>query len=867
MTIGPSIRTIPTHGSTRLSHTAAATLEPIAYEREVLATDDKGKARAFPSTASKSVSELATKHDVIQYLTGKRGPLPYFRVLRRLEQLDLRDDPAILNLIIALALERHPTKVVFISLKQLVNSRKAHRADVVRTFERTAAQLQSRHKWDVLLAVTGLALSNGLVTSNLIKARMSALYKLQRFMVCVETFELFRQYGIAADGEAYDELVGAHLLAGNLDAAQTVLNSKSELGFPTTTKTILSLIDGMWLYGGNTAMEAKVLNERAVVDLARQQALCQDPRVLHRIMSVRAARGDYEDALAVLPFFNLDSDTALAATTRRFIDRDQVSSPHSYARPRLDLTTVGILMGIATRKGLHELSQQLLVDSQRCGLGLNETVVNAFVKDLLAKDGIKQATEFVDDLQQGRAVLHDATDPTSFVTLPPFRLCRLVKETIFHAMLMRLGPGSATAFLTSTARHGGRLLTKGMLSGIVDWVTRHRHLTSLTSARLVTRAYEMVSSSIKPTPRDYNRLLEAAWREERAKSSNKNGRSTARSHEANSLAVDLSSAIGGRSSADYQTVFNAFRLQSMSAPADHLWEFMQISMLDRGMRPKARHMTTVIMAYIRLGNAEGAERALNYGLKALNVRPHVSMFTALIDGLSKLGQHDRAMHVYQQLKRDYLYRHSGGQLPNGSGDTNETETVKEQAVFKDDFVRMDRHGFATLCMVCARQRDVRGVQLVWDQARQTLSDSTRDNVDRDPSAPRLPPVELDPVFVSIMYRVLCMTNQIAQAQQLIDNKLDRGLVPDDVLIKMLDRTRRWTRRKINSSQKSVTTSSLSSVVSIDDLEELQNRSDKVWDKARKVQARHASERTGVTIKGGETAAWKKVKNLVQSAQR
>ncbi|KAM0788995.1 hypothetical protein ACM66B_003064 [Microbotryomycetes sp. NB124-2] len=863
MTIGTSALLHNTCSSARLSHAAAATKDSVALnaqEDDIAAIDTaNGKARAGSPPAS-LVSMMNNKHDVIHYLTSRRRVIPFHQLQRRLQELDLQGDPVILDLLISQAVQRRLSKMIVPMLQQLVNSREASRADISRTFEMTAGSLASREQWDLLLPLTSLALSRRVASANLIKARMRALYKQQRFLDCISAFELFERHGISADGDAYDELVGAHLLAGNLNVAQTILNTKSELGFPTTTKTVLSLIDGMWLYGGNKEMEGKVLHESTESDLIRQQALCQDTRVLHRIMSVRAARGDYEDALAVVPFFDIDDESALAATIREIVPSHSLTPAHRHTRPRIDLTAIGILMGIATRKQLHSVSQRLLLDSQRCNLGLNESVVNAYVKDLLAMEEVDAAVQFVWDLSQGRAVLHDLRDMRTSVTLPPFRSTRLVDETLFRGVLSRQGPGEATMLLASKVedqggtRKRGRVFTQGMMSALVDWITRNGKLTSHSSARLVVRAYEMVSGRIRPTIKEYNRLLAAAWREDRR---NRAKQSTLplSDNVHGSVTQPLASLVIDNvdMSPDHDTVFNVFRLQSTSAPPDHLWQFMQTSILDRGMRPTARHVTTIIMAYIRLGDPDGAEQALHHGVNSLRVRPHISMFTSLIDGLSKLGYHDRAMNAYQRLKHDFLDKQDTTNAAlEGEGEGSR--------LVRDDFVKLDRHGFATLCMVCARQRDVRGVELVWNQARLVLDQQQR------PDDKTMPSIELDPVFVSIMYRVLCMTNQVDRAQEFLSTKLDKGLVPDQVLLKMLHRTRRWTNRHVNSLEDGRATegSRWRRTSSTTDIERIQQAGERLYDRAKQVYARHESERTGSTgPKGGEAAALKQVKQVVQ----
>ncbi|KAK4057917.1 hypothetical protein OIO90_001136 [Microbotryomycetes sp. JL221] len=901
MVVGPSsvLEQTSKPAGYRIVH-SAATPVPATGQSDLVASStkalsSKGKQREHESVSDDAINSVNTQQDIIQLLKRPRRHrqnIVFFDNLRQqIVRLGLLTNQTIIRLLATTAI-KHGHNLFALSLirqSKLAVARLAPalqpsvQADLIRTFESATSLLCSLHKWHHVVSLTDLVANltspTSMWTLYLIKSRMRAMYHSQRFLDCIDTFHLFTQSNIEPDGDGFDDLIGAHLLAGHLEQAQIILEQKQRLGFPTTTRTVLNLIDGMWLYGGNKPMEDKVLYECSQQDLRNGQALSQDVRVLHRIMSVRASRGMYEDALDVLTFFQLDGTTNLGRTVKRLCSTQLVtkleSTQSTAFRPRVDVNTIVILIGISSRLDQFDVAKQLFVDGVKFGLNLNDNVVTAYIKVLITEGQVEDAVKFFNQLTKGEATVYDS-NARCHIKLPVFQRSRskLINETLFSAILAQRGPARATQFLAdvaatpdhSQAEHTylsrserGPILTQGMLSSLVDWVTRHRQLGSKATAQLVTRMYEMTTGSMNVTMKDYNRLLAVAWREETKLRQTIQGKKRDLPLSDKASQAMSNHVVEQGFVPDRTTMLNELRLRSSmidgataqfqhprQTPAE-LWDFVQTSLIDRGMRPTARHMTTIILAYIQLGDGVGAEKVLDKALTLLDVKPHVSMFTALINGLSKLGHKDRAFRVYRRMKLEFL--------------SNNRPVMKSSTKVSD--LKPDRQLFATLCMLCVRQRDVEGVEFVWDEAEKVLESSSTLSSSQ-------PPVKLDPIFVSIMYRALSMDDQIEKAQQMINSKLDQsGFVPDRVLLKVLDRTTRWAKAKLNGQQAS---NQIRANVprrrqwTLSELQQIKVESEQLLLRAKQVLSKYELEKFGQTgPRGRKAAALREVKKIMSAA--
>jgi pentatricopeptide repeat protein len=395
-----------------------------------------------------------------------------------------------------------------------------------------------------------------------------------------------------------------------------------------------------------------------------------------------------------------------------------------------------------------------------------------------------------------------------------------------------------------------------MVSVIVDYLSADRNEETETSAELIVRLYQFTSGERKPTIRNLNQLLESAWKNERFKRTESNFSSLAgrrrsalqreRQDLLASAALFPSAVLDGNATghdvetrsiiqASLTSASNRIRssLVDRHIPSDRtstqhqlrndesfpsigsMWDYLQTSILDRGMRPTHAHLAVILRAYIRLGDVEGAHQALGRAIDHLGVSPHVALYSVVIGGAAKLGQVERAMTVFKEMR--------------------------------DRGLQPDLGLYHALAMNYARRQDPKGVRAVWTQARDKLlslsssSAAPHDLLERpgsltveearkasfdgssDPRANSptasssssssaapggLPDVvratdeiALDPVFVSIYYRALVASRHVLEAQHLMKRKLDQGMRPDEATLRAVDRTRRHLRWKANQQQR------------------------------------------------------------------
>lgn len=737
----------------------------------------------------------ASRKELMQHISRipRDAPLEHFLALRNILKSERRmDDSGPVTQLAAAAVRAGHLGFARRLLKQATTTMLAPgakpRYSIAWVLESSVQRLVRRELWNDVVAFTNIAVAREFNSIPLIAARVRAFWELKRYGEAIEAFELFKKHGLKPTGDAYDDLVSSHLLNANINAAQVSLGDKADHGYPTTVRTCLALLDGMWMYGGNSEMEQKVLDQADAADLRRRKAFCQNARILNRILSVRASRGDFEDALSMLKYYKLETTSPLHQVIAQ-MQSPNAASELSHWRPSPDIATVVILIGICLRQRHLDLASALFIQSQNEGLGLNEHLVAAVVRTRLAQDDVDGAERFVFDLAAGNATLANPR-PGDELRLPKVEPTPMVYEVLLQGVLRYRGLVGAAELLHKVAeqRHDLSLpVTEGMVAALVEYISLDRKEQTEISAELLVRMSELTQGRRKPTIGNLNALLEAAWKNQRFRQSTLvHGRRQTRGREHQHelakaalfpvTAVDTAgSPLDGRTLSssptsstarvatslvdrdlqpDRLTTRQQLRDDTLYANIDAMWDYLQTSLIDRGMRPTHAHLAVILRAYIRLGDAEGALNALRRSFDQLGVTPHVSLYSVVIGGVAKLGKVDKAMAVFRDMRERGL--------------------------------EPDRNLYAALAMNFARRQDPKGVRAIWDQAKEKL---------QNPAVP----LSIDPVFVSIYYRALVGCRHVLEAQHVMKRKLDEGMKPDEATLRALERTRRHLRWKVNQA--------------------------------------------------------------------
>ncbi|GAA5971862.1 hypothetical protein JCM11641_001546 [Rhodosporidiobolus odoratus] len=733
------------------------------------------------------------------------------------------------------------------AMRALDSHTKPGKEKLVGMYEKVIRQLTARGgtAWSFVVQVTQTALTEDLVSGLVLRARMRALYEHNRHVDTLATFALFAEHGIEPTGNDYDEAILAHLLNFELNEAQELMAEKAEKGHPTTTRTVLALLEGMAPFGGNRVMEQKVLTQADGKTLRQGLAIRQDPKVLNRLLSVRAARGNLGDALAVLDYFDFrgwpphlvaqikDLKPALplsdVPSPRTVPTRAPQSAPTPHFRPPPDASTLVTLVGLLLREQRPDLAVSLLTTGHRLDFPFNPHIATSIVTTLLALHDLPSAEAFVSALPYGQAnfsgLLYPALRPPTFLY-----------EALFSGILRYRGlAGANDAFASLSEQKQISLpVTEGMSLALVNYLSLEAKKKPEMSADLLVKANKMTSGRVRPTSEHLTSLLRAAWQNERAKKPDLSiedefplphpddlppppHATPSRPpptptpaplppllpKEAELLSHTPSSRIASQpSSLDRVRESLTSRHVKPSREAtrhilrnDHLlryipqkWAYLQSQVLDLGVRPTVRHLAVLIRAYLRLGDSKGAHLALDYALDELGMEPHVASYSTLIAGLARLGDHAGALQAYSEM-----------------------QTRK---------VEPDRTLFAALAMSCARKRDVGAVQRVLEEVRkyaraqaphpQLLALAQAQNLrgrggnaalGAGVPATLLTPYDplLDPIFVAILYRTLNAAGRLREAQELVTESMNKGMVPDQTLLASLRRTDGWLRRKQNNA--------------------------------------------------------------------
>ncbi|GAA5927539.1 uncharacterized protein JCM15063_005928 [Sporobolomyces koalae] len=756
----------------------------------------------------------------------------------QIKALDRLDDSTPIKHLLAIAIDQSFDDFAIRLLNESANLMLARRRIETRKtikwmYVDVVQQLGRLKRWSSVVQVTNQALSKGLVSGPLLHSRMRGLNRQSRYSDTIATFALYEKHNLSPDGPAHDEVIEAHLLNADLPTAQAVLQEKGAKGFPTTAQTCLTLFDGMALYGGNKVMEEKVLADVNAETLSRKKAIRQDVRVLNKILSVRAGRDAARDALAMLDYYDLDRyPPALIDKLRRLpLPKPiPVSAPNvDHWRPMPDRATLVSLVGLALRQRRPDLASELLSTATARSFPVNDHLAACIVRIFITQGSIQSAEDFVFALPRGQA------EYRRFV-YPPFQPSSFVYESLLSGILRFRGlAGVNECFRRLTeAKQPPLKVTEGLMRALVDYLALEKMETLGVSADLLVKVKRITAGRTKPTRENLNTLLKAAWMSERL---SVNEWSQLRKSIENEFPIPAEDAgleppqrplpkiseILARSTSSKARRFSALtrirdsltdrkvRHDSNTAAHvlrnDHLirfisakWNYLQSQVLDLGIRPTYQHFAVLIRAYLVLGDVKGADLALRYSLNEVQIEPHVALYSTMISGLSRLGRHDVALNIYEELRA----------TPG---------------------VEPDRQLFAALAMSCSRMRDLEGLERVLQQVRKQVEsfapaidpgllvqaqEQTRiraaldarqcdlSTIAKEELASQQPLVYdplLDPVFFTIYYRTLNLIERHLEAQQVVKSSLDRGLVPDLVVAKVLNRTGTWLRWKMNKDRR------------------------------------------------------------------
>ncbi|BGO90737.1 hypothetical protein NBRC10512_000677 [Rhodotorula toruloides] len=698
-------------------------------------------------------------------------------------------------------------------------------------YTRALKYLNQSQRWSSAAAFSDAAAHFSLVTPDLLTLRMTALYGRQRYVDVIETYRLYCERDFDPNGVIYDTVAAAHLLNSELSAAQKLLGEKVARGFGTSFKTCLMLLEGMSHYGGNKIMEEKMLSEGGE-DLLRQgRALRQDGRVLNRMLSVRASRGALRDALSLLDFYDFRGYAYELVRSIRAIAVPALPPPppsSPYFRPTPDSSTVVALVSLLLRQQRPDLAEWLIVNAEEQKITFNDRVAAAIMRIMLTNGDIAGAEQFVWGLPEGAATFGG-------IAFPALSPSTAVFEVLFQGSLTHYGVDGTNKLFRqfATAYKSAPRVTEGMTLALTHYLTLEANSHVHVPAEVLLNVKDLTKGRARPRMSHVTALLKAAWKRDRAEQTTPRSANRPVEHQfplptleppaptteqpfprprpnkppptpQPSYIPPEAALLTQQAEEDPKSPVSRLR-QSLTQDharltreaAQHVmsndyllryidakWEYLQTQVLDLGMRPTFHHVAILMRAYLRVGDATGASLAMRYAIDELDVEPHTAFYTVLINGLSRLNKYEEAVAAYAEFR--------------GSG------------------LEPDRNLFAALAMSFALQRDIEGVERVFEEIRrhvraksptsqlrtQSLRLTTSASLSSFPAAILTPydPL-LDSVFVTILYRVLSVNHRYLAAQDLVRDSLDKGMVPDTVLCKILERTRSWIRWKTNLSER------------------------------------------------------------------
>ncbi|BGP39042.1 hypothetical protein JCM10449v2_002980 [Rhodotorula kratochvilovae] len=763
-----------------------------------------------------------------------------FREARaRLKAHDALDDTALVRALAAAAIraknDNDALRLAHECAKLVAERRPADdKAGTIAMYEQLVAALDRAKRWESAIAFTNDALTMGVVSHFILSRRLRALHERQRYVDAIATFGLLGRHGFKPDWRDYDETISAHLLNGELSKAQELLAEKARKGLRTTPQTCLALIGGMVPYGGNRVMEERLLEQASDEDLTNHLAMRQDARVLNKVLSVRAARGALPDALAVLSYYDLDryppdlveAFLSLSPPAPLHVD---TKAPHW--RPPPDAATMVTLVGVALRQQQPHLAQRLLVASRAADVEFNDHLAATVVRVYLAQHDLDAAERFVSAVSKGAARLGESV-------LPALEPSIKVYELLLGGMLRYRGIPGANACFEQLSRSSGSSMrvSEGMARALVNHLALESDSEVGVSAGVLMQIKQFTNNKTRPSVKNLNTLLRAAWTRERRLQHDFEGpeptiedefpmpddvlpgdRSRPKrppprpkpAAEYVSREAELLVSSGGRHETSVSRMRSSLADRDVRHDRDtsrHIlrndyliryitakWDYLQTHVVDLGVRPSHHHVAVLMRAYLRLGDAKGARLAMQYALDDLGLEPHAAYYSTLISGLARLGEYRAAASVYGEFKATGLAH--------------------------------DRNLYAALAMLAARQRDVKGVERVFAlmqehvrsralvpqlqaQALRLTSAAGRSPSSGGIAGDGLPSTMLTPydptldaLFLTIMYRALASTNQYLAAQERVHDALRRGMVPDRLLLRTLMRTRKWVQWKANAARR------------------------------------------------------------------
>ncbi|BGP23855.1 hypothetical protein JCM10295v2_002756 [Rhodotorula toruloides] len=700
-----------------------------------------------------------------------------------------------------------------------------------RIYTRALKYLNQSQRWTSAAAFSDAAAHFSLVTPDLLALRMTAMYGRQRYVDVIKTYRLYRDRGFEPSGVIYDTVAAAHLLNSELSAAQNLLGEKVARGLGTSFKTCLMLLEGMSHYGGNKIMEEKMLSEGGEEMLRQGRALRQDARVLNRMLSVRASRGALRDALSLLDFYDFRGYAAELVRAMRAIAAPALPPPppsSAYFRPTPDAPTIVSLVSLLLRQQRADLAEWLVVSAEEQKIAFNDRVAAAILRIMLSNGDIAGAEQFVWGLPAGAA----AFGGVAFPALSP---STAVFETLFQGSLTHYGVDGTNKLFRefATAYKSAPRVTEGMTLALTRYLALETNSHVDVPAETLLNVKDLTAGRARPRMSHVTALLKAAWKRDRVEQATPKPiklpverqfplpevvppaptteqpfprpRPNNPPPKPQAAYVPPEAALLSEA-ADVNSKSPVSRLRE-SLTQDHArltreaaqhvmsndyllryieakWEYLQTQVLDLGMRPTFHHVAILMRAYFRVGDADGASLAMRYAINELDVEPHTAFYTVLINGYSRMNKYEEAVAAYAEFRKSGL--------------------------------EPDRNVFAALAMSFALQRDIQGVERVFDEIRRHVRAKSPTSLLRTQSlrltssaslssfpAAILTPYDplLDSVFVTIFYRVLSVNHRYLATQDLVRDSLDKGMVPDTVLCKILERTSRWIRWKSNLSER------------------------------------------------------------------
>ncbi|SDA02903.1 BZ3500_MvSof-1268-A1-R1_Chr7-1g09157 [Microbotryum saponariae] len=658
---------------------------------------------------------------------------------------------------------------------------------VSKLVEQPLRRLRHDKSFATALSVTNPALARNCFTPVVLKNHLRALYELDRYPEAIRAFHMFEEHGLEPDAASWDDYVGAHLHHSDVQTAQAVLAEKIERGHGTTSNTVLTLLDGMYRYGGSRVMEDRALEDVTPEALKRSQAVSQDVRVLNKIIAARFARRDAAGALQVFQrYFDVSPElrSRVAEAFTIYSPDSQISFDHYQPTP--DLATLAIITKALARTRQFETALSFIVEESQqptLGLVIDDHTIAVIVLCLVERqpNGLAEASRFLQALPHGEGRVELVGSASRTVNFPRFEPSGMAFETLLAATLRQTGLTGAKSLLerlVETHSNGSVSVSEGTITILVEYLAQQVGQI-VEAASLIIRLWELSSDrgNQRPSLKNVSALLRGALQSAKNKSMpSRDAITLTRAVLPPNLLPPASDEESGR---PYQSIIgpDAAKIRaslvarvlqpdrttsellletvspvnSMVNDTEHMWEHLQSSILSRGIRPTYRHLDLILRAYIHLGDPAGARRALDRGLNHLLIEAHPALYATLINGLTLCGDLDGALQVYAEM-----------------GDRG---------------IDPNRRVYVALVIGFIRQRKHDAARMVLEEAKQSLADQS---------------IDTNPIFVGVEYRARIARDRFPDAVRWLHAKLATGQVEiDEVLARIVKRSWRWAKWKLN----------------------------------------------------------------------